>query len=87
MFGIFLVDVVLVLDSERLYNDFQRDLPKISSILRLPKSGGVRIEYYQLSHEYHMIVTRISHDCHMVPLYQQSQLLTGVYIAKILVVT
>ena len=35
------MDVVLVLDSERLYNDFQKDLPNNTSILRLPKSGGV----------------------------------------------
>lgn len=36
-------DVVLVLDHERLYIDFQRDLPKETAIVRLPKSGGVSI--------------------------------------------
>ena len=35
------VDVVLVIDNERLYNDFQRDLPKTTQIVPLPKSGGV----------------------------------------------
>ena len=35
------VGVVLVLDNEKLYIDFQRDLPKDTSIVRLPKSGGV----------------------------------------------
>ena len=39
------VDAVLVLDHERLYIDFQRDLPKETAIVRLPKSGGVSITY------------------------------------------
>jgi polyribonucleotide 5'-hydroxyl-kinase len=37
----FAVDVVLVLDHERLYLDLQRDLPKTTEIVPLPKSGGV----------------------------------------------
>ena len=37
------VDVVLVLDHERLFIDLQRDLPKETVIVRLPKSGGVSI--------------------------------------------
>ena len=37
------VDVVLVLDHERLYNDLQRDLPPTTHIVPLPKSGGVRV--------------------------------------------
>ena len=35
------VDVVLVLDHERLYLDLQRDLPKTTDVVPLPKSGGV----------------------------------------------
>lgn len=35
------VDVVLVLDHERLYLDLQRDLPSTTNIVPLPKSGGV----------------------------------------------
>jgi len=38
----FKVDVVIVLDQERLYNELKRDMPKdICSVLYLPKSGGV----------------------------------------------
>lgn len=37
----FEVDVVLVLDHERLCNDLQRDLPDTTQIVPLPKSGGV----------------------------------------------
>ena len=35
------VDVVLVLDHERLYNDLQKDLPSATHVVPLPKSGGV----------------------------------------------
>uniref|UniRef100_A0A9J2PY87 Protein CLP1 homolog n=2 Tax=Ascaris TaxID=6251 RepID=A0A9J2PY87_ASCLU len=37
----FEVDVVIVLDHERLYNELQRDLPSFVKILHQPKSGGV----------------------------------------------
>ncbi|CAG7838440.1 unnamed protein product [Allacma fusca] len=37
----FEVDVVLVLDQERLYNDLSRDLPSFVKVVFLPKSGGV----------------------------------------------
>ncbi|XP_022190368.2 protein CLP1 homolog [Nilaparvata lugens] len=37
----FKVDVVLVLDQERLYNELVRDLPKNVQVTLLPKSGGV----------------------------------------------
>ncbi|WKX98749.1 hypothetical protein Q1695_013993 [Nippostrongylus brasiliensis] len=37
----FEVDVVIVLDHERLYNELQRDLPTFVKILHQPKSGGV----------------------------------------------
>jgi polyribonucleotide 5'-hydroxyl-kinase len=40
----FAVDVVLVLDHERLFLDLQRDLPPTTDIVPLPKSGGVRAE-------------------------------------------
>ncbi|XP_039275624.1 protein CLP1 homolog [Nilaparvata lugens] len=37
----FEVDVVLVLDQERLYNELVRDLPSFVRVVLLPKSGGV----------------------------------------------
>ncbi|VDM59827.1 unnamed protein product [Angiostrongylus costaricensis] len=37
----FEVDVVIVLDHERLFNELQRDLPTFVKILHQPKSGGV----------------------------------------------
>ncbi|XP_029431268.1 polyribonucleotide 5'-hydroxyl-kinase Clp1 [Rhinatrema bivittatum] len=37
----FEVDVVVVLDQERLYNELKRDLPHFVRIVLLPKSGGV----------------------------------------------
>ncbi|MFH4973785.1 hypothetical protein AB6A40_000494 [Gnathostoma spinigerum] len=37
----FEVDVVVVLDHERLFNELQRDLPSFVKILHQPKSGGV----------------------------------------------
>ena len=36
------VDVVIVLDNERLHSDLTRDLPKFVKVVLLPKSGGVR---------------------------------------------
>ena len=39
----FEVDVILVLDQERLYHQFCKDLPFLEDqIVYLPKSGGVR---------------------------------------------
>ena len=35
------VDVVFVLDHERLFHDLQRELPQTTQIVPLPKSGGV----------------------------------------------
>ncbi|XP_039298625.1 protein CLP1 homolog [Nilaparvata lugens] len=46
----FEVDVVLVLDQERLYNELVRDLPKFVRVLLLPKSGGV-VEQNQSSRQ------------------------------------
>lgn len=37
----FEVDVVIVLDQERLYNELVRDLPDTVKIVFQPKSGGV----------------------------------------------
>ncbi|XP_018321404.1 protein CLP1 homolog [Agrilus planipennis] len=37
----FEVDVILVLDQERLYNELVRDLPSFVKIVFIPKSGGV----------------------------------------------
>ncbi len=39
--SVHIVDVVLVMDHERLYNDLQRELPSSTHIVPLPKSGGV----------------------------------------------
>ena len=35
------MDVILVLDQERVYNDLVRDMPKFVKVVWLPKSGGV----------------------------------------------
>lgn len=37
----FEVDVILVLDQERVYNDLVRDMPDFVKVVWLPKSGGV----------------------------------------------
>lgn len=37
----FEVDVILVLDQERLYNELVRDMPEFVKVVLLPKSGGV----------------------------------------------
>ncbi|XP_060086032.1 polyribonucleotide 5'-hydroxyl-kinase Clp1-like [Ylistrum balloti] len=39
--GCFEVDVIIVLDQERLYNELKRDMPDFVEVLLLPKSGGV----------------------------------------------
>ncbi|KAL5006475.1 hypothetical protein ScPMuIL_015281 [Solemya velum] len=39
--GAFEVDVVIVLDQERLYNELKRDMPGFVKVILLPKSGGV----------------------------------------------
>lgn len=39
----FEVDVILVLDQERLYNELVRDLPTFVKVVFLPKSGGVSV--------------------------------------------
>ncbi|KFM66836.1 Polyribonucleotide 5'-hydroxyl-kinase Clp1, partial [Stegodyphus mimosarum] len=37
----FEVDVILVIDQERLYNELVRDIPKFVKVVFVPKSGGV----------------------------------------------
>ncbi|XP_064613711.1 polyribonucleotide 5'-hydroxyl-kinase Clp1-like isoform X2 [Liolophura sinensis] len=39
--GAFEVDVVVVLDQERLYSELSRDMPDFVKVVLLPKSGGV----------------------------------------------
>lgn len=39
--GAFEVDVIIVLDQERLYNELKRDMPDFVNVLLHPKSGGV----------------------------------------------
>ncbi len=36
------VDVIIVLDQERLHNELTRDMPDFVKVILLPKSGGVR---------------------------------------------
>ena len=43
----FEVDVIIVLDQERLYNELVRDIPFIKVVF-LPKSGGVRTDCVSL---------------------------------------
>ena len=38
----FQVDLIIVLDQERLHNELVRDLPENVKVLFQPKSGGVR---------------------------------------------
>lgn len=42
----FEVDVILVLDQERLYNELVRDMPVFVKVVLLPKSGGVSNNCY-----------------------------------------
>lgn len=44
----FEVDVILVLDQERLYNELVRDMPGFVKVVLLPKSGGVSILYIKI---------------------------------------
>lgn len=39
--GAFEVDIIIVIDQERLYNELKRDMPKFVKIVQLQKSGGV----------------------------------------------
>lgn len=41
IYVLFQVDVVVVLDQERLYNELSRDMPTFVKVVFLPKSGGV----------------------------------------------
>jgi mRNA cleavage and polyadenylation factor CLP1 P-loop len=43
----FEVDLIIVLDQERLYNELVRDMPDFVKVVFQPKSGGVRIFIYQ----------------------------------------
>jgi hypothetical protein len=40
---LFAVDVIAVMDQERLYSELKRDMPDFVKIILLPKSGGVGI--------------------------------------------
>ena len=37
------VDVIIVLDQERLHNELTRDMPDFVKVILLPKSGGVSV--------------------------------------------
>ena len=41
----FLVDIVIVLDQERLYNELRRDLPEFVKVILQQKSGGVSFSF------------------------------------------
>lgn len=45
LFLVFLVNVIVVLDQERLYNDFKKQFGEDIEVLHLPKSGGVRTSF------------------------------------------
>ena len=42
----FEVDLIIVLDQERLYNELVRDLPENVKVVFQPKSGGVCFAYF-----------------------------------------
>ena len=44
----FEVDLIIVLDQERLYNELVRDMPDFVKVVFQPKSGGVRIFFLPL---------------------------------------
>jgi polyribonucleotide 5'-hydroxyl-kinase len=41
----FEVDIILVLDQERLYNELVRDMPTFVKVVFLPKNGGVSFSF------------------------------------------
>jgi hypothetical protein len=41
------VDVIIVLDQERIYNDLVRDMPKFVKVVWQPKSGGQK--YHEIA--------------------------------------
>ena len=41
--GAFEVDIIIVLDQERLFTELVRDMPEFVKIIQLQKSGGVSI--------------------------------------------
>ena len=41
VYVLFPVDVVIVLDQERLHSELVRDMPDFVKVVLLPKSGGV----------------------------------------------
>ncbi|KAJ8950913.1 hypothetical protein NQ318_008351 [Aromia moschata] len=43
----FEVDVIMVLDQERLYNELVRDMPNFVKVVFLPKSGGLNVQRVQ----------------------------------------
>jgi len=46
---VYLVDVILVIDQERVYNDFKTKLGDSVKCVHLPKSGGVSNRYSYFS--------------------------------------
>ena len=42
-FAVFTVDVLVVLDQERLHSQLSRNMPDFVNVILLPKSGGVSI--------------------------------------------
>jgi hypothetical protein len=42
----FEVDIILVLDQERLYNELVRDMPTFVKVVFLPKNGGVSCSFF-----------------------------------------
>ena len=43
--GAFEVDVIIVIDQERLFSELRRDMPDFVKVIQLRKSGGVSYIY------------------------------------------
>ena len=57
------VDVIIVLDQERLHIELQRDVPDFVKVILLPKSGGVRM--YILFKCIHSCLYQIPKQCYV----------------------
>lgn len=58
----FEVDVILVLDQERVYNELVRDMPEFVKVVLLPKSGGVS-SYLKMFDDIKLLLFKIEQKC------------------------
>ncbi|KAG1687795.1 Polyribonucleotide 5'-hydroxyl-kinase Clp1 [Nymphon striatum] len=68
----FEVDVVIVIDQERLYNQLQKDLPSFVKVTMVPKSGGVVVRAKQARAECRDSRVRSYFYGNKLPLYPHS---------------